>query len=901
MLPEWVILLVSLSYLGTLFAIAYYADWRSDRGRSIISNPYIYTLSIAVYCTAWTFYGSVGRAAETGIGFMPIYLGPTLMAALWWFLLRKMIRIAKVYRITSIADFLASRYGKSSLIGGLVTIIAVVGIMPYISLQLKAVSTSYTVMLHYPDLAMIQEHKTSLWNDNAFSVAMLMAAFSILFGTRHIDATERHEGMVAAIAFESVIKLLAFSAAGIFITFVMFNGPVDLFDWATRYPETSRLMQLEVLPGGYTNWFTLVFLSMMAIMFLPRQFQVLVVENVNEEHVRKAAWLFPLYLLTINIFVLPIAYAGMLLFPEGHVAPDIFVLALPLTEGQNILALFIYLGGLSAATGMVIVATIALSTMVCNDLVMPVLLRMLAIQQVDLSRVLLFIRRCSIVAVLLLGYLYYRFIGESYTLVTMGLVSFAAAAQFSPAILLGVFWKDASRRAAICGLLAGFLIWFYTLLLPSFARSGWLPVSFLAHGPFGIELLRPYQLFGLDMFDPITHSVFWSMLVNTGLMVGISLIDRQNTMDRIQASLFVDVYRHSGDTHLWKGKAMITELKDLVARFIGPHQSERAFSSYARSHNINFSKDMQADAELVEFAERLLSGAIGAASARVMVSSVVEGEEISPEGVMKIIDETSQVLEYSHQLEEKSIELEAATKELQEANKRLKELDRLKDEFVSTVSHELRTPLTSVRAFSEILYDNANMVQEERQKYLDIMVKETERLTRLINEVLDLAKIESGRADWHMENIDLTEVLKEAVASTSQLFHEKSVAIVELIPTFPIRVFADRDRIIQVVINLLSNAAKFSPPEKGQVTVRLYFKEREIRVEVADNGPGIHPDEQVKIFEKFKQITDLRNGKPKGTGLGLAICRRIIEYHNGAIWVESSPGEGSKFIFSLPD
>ncbi|MBW2484671.1 MAG: histidine kinase [Deltaproteobacteria bacterium] len=900
MLQEWVILLVSLSYLGTLFAIAYYADWRSDRGRSIISNPYIYTLSIAVYCTAWTFYGSVGRAAETGVGFMPIYLGPTLMAALWWFLLRKMIRIAKVYRITSIADFLASRYGKSSLIGGLVTIIAVVGIMPYISLQLKAVSTTYTVMLHFPDLARIQEHKTTMWGDNAFSVAMIMAAFSILFGTRHIDATERHEGMVAAIAFESVIKLLAFSAAGIFITFIMFDGPLDLFDWVSRYPETSRLMQLEVLPGGYTNWFTLIFLSMMAIMFLPRQFQVLVVENVNEEHVRKAAWLFPLYLLAINIFVIPIAFAGMLLFPEGHVPPDIFVLALPLTEGKNILALFIYLGGLSAATGMVIVATIALSTMLCNDLVMPILLRLLAIQHIDLSRLLLFIRRCSIIFVLLLGYLYYRLIGESYTLVTMGLVSFAAAAQFGPAILFGVFWKDASRRAAVCGLTAGFLIWFYTLLLPSFARSGWLPVSILEYGPFGIELLRPYQLFGLTMFDPITHSVFWSMLANIGCLVAISLVDNQSTMDRIQASLFIDVYRHSGDTHLWKGKAMITELKDLVARFIGPRQTDRAFSSYASIHNIDFSKQMQADAELVEFAERLLSGAIGAASARVMVSSIVEGEEISPEGVMKIIDEASQVLEYSHQLEEKSIELEAATKELQEANLRLKELDRLKDEFVSTVSHELRTPLTSVRAFSEILHDNPEMNAQERQKYLDIMVKETERLTRLINEVLDLAKIESGRADWYMENIDLTVVLREAVEATSQLFRENSVAIVEMTPTFPITVFADRDRIIQVVINLLSNAAKFSPPHKGKVTVRLYFKKREIRVEVADNGPGIKPEEQQKIFEKFKQITDLRNGKPKGTGLGLAICRRIIEYHNGSIWVESMPGEGSKFIFSLP-
>jgi Na+/proline symporter/signal transduction histidine kinase len=901
MLQEWVILLVSLSYLGTLFAIAYYADWRADIGKSVISNPYIYTLSIAVYCTAWTFYGSVGRAVHTGVGFLPIYLGPTLMATLWWFLLRKIIRIAKVYRVTSIADFLASRYGKSSLIGGLVTIIAVVGILPYISLQLKAVSTSYSVLLHYPDIKMLQGHTTTIWNDTAFSIAMIMAAFSILFGTRHIDATERHEGMVAAIAFESLIKLLAFSAAGIFVTYIMFDGPIDLIDWVLQYPEISKLLEMDVMPGGYTNWFTLTFLSMMAIMFLPRQFQVLVVENVNEKHVRKAAWLFPLYLLAINLFVLPIAFAGMLLFPEGLVSPDVFVLTLPMSEGQELLTLFVYLGGLSAATGMVIVATVALSTMVCNDLVMPVLLRMLAIQQVDLSKVLLFIRRCSIVLVLFLGYLYYRFIGESYTLVSIGLISFAAAAQFGPAILFGVFWKVASRKGAILGLLAGFLVWAYTLLLPSFARSGWMPASFLEHGPFGIELLRPYQLFGLDMFDYITHSVFWSMLVNTGLLVIVSLFDRQSTMERIQASLFVDVYRHSGDTHLWKGKAMITELKDLVARFIGPRQTERAFTNYAHSHNIKFSHDMQADADLVEFAERLLSGAIGAASARVMVSSVVEGEEISPEGVMMIIDETSQVLEYSHQLEEKSIELEAATRELQQANQRLKELDRLKDEFVSTVSHELRTPLTSVRAFSEILHDNPDMEEQERQNYLDIMVKETERLTRLINQVLDLAKIESGRADWFMENLDLTEVLKEALAATSQLFLEKSINLIEMLPSWPIYVFADRDRIIQVMINLLSNAANFCTAEEGEVIVRLYFKGKEVRVEVVDNGPGIQPDEQKKIFGKFQQIIDLRNGKPKGTGLGLPISRRIIEYHNGRIWVESTPGKGSKFVFTLPD
>lgn len=900
MLQEWVILLVSLCYLGILFGIAYFADKRADAGRSIISNPYIYTLSIAVYCTAWTFYGSVGRAASTGVGFLPIYLGPTLIAAIWWFVLRKIIRISKVHRITSIADFIASRYGKSTLAGGLVTIIAMVGIVPYISLQLKAVSISFTVMHFYPELELVNHPQTTIWNDTAFSVTMVLAAFAILFGTRHIDATERHEGMVAAIAFESMIKLLAFTAAGIFVTFSMFSGPQDLFSWVPVYPELSRLIRLEVLPGGYTNWFTLTFLSMMAIMFLPRQFQVLVVENVNEEHVRKAAWLFPLYLLAINLFVLPISMAGLMLFPEGAIDPDTFVLTLPLTEHRELLALFIYLGGLSAATGMVIVATIALSTMVCNDLVMPVLLRVRFLQQKDLSGVVLTIRRASIIGLLLLGYFYFRFIGESYALVSIGLVSFAAAAQFGPPILFGIYWKNASRKGAISGLLAGFLVWTYTLLLPSFARSGWISTSFLQYGPFGIELLRPYQLFGLDMFDNVTHSVFWSMLANLGLLIGVSLVDRQSTIERIQASLFVDVYRHSGDTLLWRGKAMTTELKNLLSRFIGATQAERAFVDYARNRGIQLSATVQADADLVDFAERLLSGAIGAASARVMVSSVMEGEEISQEGVMRILDEASQIIEYSQRLEQKSLELESASRELQEANTRLKELDRLKDEFVSTVSHELRTPLTSIRSFSEILHDNPAMDSKERQKFLGIVIKETERLTRLINQVLDLAKVESGRADWSMKDVDLVDLVNEALESTSQLFSEKNIELRKIIPSAAVNIFADRDRLMRVIINLLSNAVKFCEPQVGVVTVRLYPKSEEVRIEVADNGPGIPPAEQDKIFEKFKQLRNLQDGKPTGSGLGLAICQRIIEYHNGRIWVESAPDAGAKFIFTLP-
>jgi len=900
MLQEWVILLVSFCYLGILFGIAYYGDKRADAGRSIISNPYIYTLSIAVYCTAWTFYGSVGRAATTGAGFLPIYLGPTLMAALWWFVLRKIIRIAKVHRITSIADFISSRYAKDPLIGGIVTIIAVVGILPYISIQLKAVSTSFNVLHSFQGPSQMLHVAESIWSDTALYVTIAMSVFSILFGTRHIDASERHEGMVAAVAFESVVKLVAFLVAGIFVSYYLFSGPTELIYDAVKSPELSKLMNLEALGGGYTNWFTLTFLSMMAIMFLPRQFHILVVENVNEEHVKKACWLFPLYLLAINFFVLPISLAGLLLFPDGSVDPDTFVLAVPLHTNQELVALFVYLGGLSAATGMVIVATIALSTMVCNDLVIPVLLRLRSLQRSDLSSVLLGIRRGSILVILFLGYAFFRLIGESYALVTLGLVSFAAAAQFAPAILIGIYWKGASRRGAITGLLAGFTVWTYTLLVPSFARSGWITTSIMEPGPFGIELLGPYHLFGLNMFDPVTHSVFWSMLANVGLLVGVSLFDRQNTMERLQAVQFVDVFRHGDiDTGLWSGTATVAELKDLVARFLGIDQADKAFAEYAAEHDFDMQINAQADANLVGFSERKLAGAIGAASARVMISSVVKGEEISIEGVMKILDETSQVIGYSRRLEEKSRELENATAELRAANKRLTELDRLKDEFVSTVTHELRTPLTSVRAFSEILRDNPSLALEERQKFLDIIVKESERLTRLINQVLDLAKIESGSAEWTQECVNLNEVIEEASSSISQLFHENSINLKKMLPADSLFVMADRDRLIQVVINLMSNAVKFCEPETGQVTIQMSTSSGKVRVEVVDNGPGIHPDEQERIFEKFHQLKGLRDEKPRGSGLGLTISHRIIKHHGGHIWVESIPGAGAKFIFEL--
>jgi Na+/proline symporter/signal transduction histidine kinase len=908
MLQSWVIIPVSLAYLGTLFAIAYYGDKRADQGRSIIANPYIYSLSLGVYATAWTFYGSVGRAAADGVGFLPIYLGPTMMMAVWWLVMRKIIRISKTNRITSLADFISSRYGKSALIAGLVTIIAVIGVLPYIALQLKAVANSFTLLVQYPDVAMpAHREAVPVQADTAFWMAILLATFTILFGTRHLDASERHEGMVAAIAFESLVKLVAFLAVGIFVTYGIYGGLADIFARASAHARLVNLFApLGGAAGSYASWAWLTVLSMLAIMFLPRQFQIAVVENVNENHLGKAIWLFPLYMLAMNLFVVPIAFGGVMHFPAAGADPDTFVLTLPMVEKQEALALFVFIGGLSAATGMVIVETIALSTMVCNDLVMPVLLRMRSMrlaEQKNLTGLLLGIRRGAIVAIVLLGYFYYRLAGEAYALVAIGLISFAAVAQFAPAAIGGIYWKGATRAGALAGLAAGFAVWLYTLLLPSFAKSGWLPIGFLNEGPFGIALLKPYALFGLAGLNDITHAMLWSMVGNIGAYVVVSGFTRQSVAEQAQAARFVDVFRRAGegpDVHVWKGTASLPDLQTLLARFLGSERATAAVGEYARRRGYVSPAELPADAGLVQFAETELAGAIGGASARIMVASTVKEDALSIDEVRTMLDEASQVIAYSHELEKKSREVMAATAELRAANARLKELDRLKDDFVSTVTHELRTPLTSIRAFSEILHDNPDLEAGERQRFLNIIIQESERLTRLINQVLDLAKLESGRAEWRVAQVDLKAVIEDSINATSQLFRAKNVGLeTRLPPVFP-AIRADRDRLVQVLINLLSNAVKFVEADSGRVIVELFRDPGTLRVHVTDNGPGISVENQQIIFEKFRQAGDTMTEKPEGTGLGLPISRQIIEHFGGRLWVQSTPGAGATFVFALP-
>ncbi len=902
MLATETIIFVSICYIGILFAVAYYGDHRADAGRSIINNPYVYALSMAVYCTAWTFYGSVGRAVRSGPAFLAIYIGPTLMTSLGWLVLRKIMRISRVHRITSIADFIASRYGKSILLGGVVTVIAVLGIVPYISLQLKAISTSFQILSsHEPGYAMHGIRRMPFFQDTAFYVTFLLAAFAVLFGTRKPEVTERHEGLVAAIALESLTKLVAFLAVGLFVTFVIYDGFADLFGRMRNRPELASLLTLGPRVGdAYIDWGVYVFLSMLAIILLPRQFQVAVVENVDEEHLKKAIWLFPLYMLAINIFVLPVALAGMLHFGDQTVDPDTFVLTLPLVHSQKALTLLVFIGGMSAATGMVIVETIALSTMICNNLVMPLLLHIPRLKwssRTDLSSWLVAIRHGAIILVILLGYIYFHLTAEFYTLVSIGLVSFAAVAQFAPALLGGLFWKGGTQKAALWSMTLGFLVWAYTMVLPSLAAADVLPQSIIHAGPWGIRWLRPFSLFGLQGFDRVSHAVFWSLLINTATYIAVSLFSNPSALEHTQATMFVDVFHFSTETEeslVWRGTARIPDLTSLLERFLGKERTQEALSHYAKNRHLDFNPSLDADPGFVTHVERLLAGAIGSASARVMVASVVKEEPLGLQEVMDILDETSQVITHSQ-------ELEKITAELKAANEQLKELDRLKDEFISTVSHELRTPLTSIQSLAEILRDYPDTSQMEQRNFMDIMINEIHRLSRLINQVLNFQKIESGKMQWQVEPVDMLHVIQDAVAATRQLVSEKQIRLSLSLPPSVPNIAGDRDQLIQTMVNLISNAVKFCEPVSGRIRISMFQDRNQLRVSIRDNGIGISLENQQAVFEQFRQITSpTGRGRPPGSGLGLAITKRIIDHHKGRIWVESKLGEGANFIFELP-
>ncbi|GGK72809.1 hybrid sensor histidine kinase/response regulator [Amphritea balenae] len=650
MLSGGSIILISLSYVGLLFAIAYFGD-RSAKGRSYASNPVIYSLSLAIYCSSWTFYGAVGRASVNGWEFLATYLGPVIVFIFGWRVIEKIILVSKQQNTTSIADFLSSRYGKSQALAVLVTVIAVFGTIPYIAMQLKAVAISYDAIAPGATEAL------SKGSDTALFVALIMAVFAILFGTRHIDATEHHEGMVLAVAFESIVKLTAFLAVGVMVTFHMFDGVADVIhnvrDQLSSHKNFSS-------PLG-DSFITEILLACTAVLCLPRQFHVTIVENTHVENLKTARWLFPLYMVLLSLFVLPIATAGMTSFTPGTVNADTFVLMLPLQAGFDDLATFAFIGGLSAATSMVIVASITLATMVCNDIVMPLLLRISWLQlskNKDLGALLLRVRRITIICLMIMAYFYYRILGDQSSLASFGLLAFVAAAQFMPGLIGGVYWKTGSRHGILAGLTAGFLIWLYTLVFPTLSGAGLMPSEFMETGLFGYDFLRPTALFGITGMDPLTHGAFWSVLANSILYILISRYSPQRLVDRIQASAFVDVYNKDlSEPSRVFSHATVGDLQILTERFLGISRTQHAFTGFALKAGIDppLSGD-KASPELIQFTERLLAGVIGASSARIVLASTLRGKDMQIGDVVTIVDEASQALRFNRSLLQSTIE-----------------------------------------------------------------------------------------------------------------------------------------------------------------------------------------------------------------------------------------------------
>ena len=897
MIAERFMVLIIVLYLALLFGVAWWVQKGLKPGSSWVANRWIYALSISVYCTTWAYYGSVGKAASDGISFITTYLGPVIFMPLWFWLTSKMIKICRQYRITSLADFISSRYSKSSFLGGFVAVFCVIVIVPYIAIQLKAIGTGYDILVGNQQQNALNI-SSSLLGDSNFYLTCILILFVILFGTRNIETTTKNHGLISVVAFEAVVKLIAFITVGCFVCFYVFDGFGDLFEKAGQRADLSRLFTLQ--PQQSNEWFTGLALAFLAMLFLPRQFQTAVLENNSIQHVKTSTWAFPLYLLAINFFVLPIAIGGKLLL-ENNVDPDTFVLTIPLEFGNYGLAAFSYIGGFSASTSMIVVSTYALTNMTSNNLVMPLIARS-DNKETQISSLLLLTRRLGVLIILLLAYLYQRLFADNSSIVSTGLISFVGVVQFAPATLLGMYWKDGNRKAAIASFAVGFTIWFYMLIIPNMASVGMISEDILTNGLFGSELLKPQSLFGISHLSTVTLCFMISLSLNLLTYLSVSIFTAQSAIGQQQAELFVNVdnYPASGDgPSVWKGTAKTDDLKQLLNRVLGEVGAANAVHHYERIHG-DWQAGNQGDSNRISYVETVLAGAVGIASARILISSVAEEEDLKLEDLLTVARESKELLMLNKQLKSQSEVLERTTTELTTANARLKMLDKEKDLFISTVTHELRTPITSIRSFAEILYDNPDLSSDEKAEFLEIIVRETERISRLISEVLDLEKLQSGTVKLALSEESITHLIADAVASVKQLAIEKNLTMVNEAVEHDFLARIDRDRLTQVLINLLSNAIKYHDKENGVIKVKASTEGHQLVISVADNGPGMEREQYEKVFQKFYQIRKKDNIKDKGVGLGLAISRSIVDLHGGNIKISSVIGAGTEISISLP-
>ncbi len=934
--PATVIVFI-LAYMGLLLLVAVAVERKIGFGRRLIRNPVVYALSLAVYCTSWTFYGSVGKAATSGMLFITIYLGATLAIVLWWTFLRRLVRIKHIFHINSIADFVSARYGKSQGLAAMVTVGALVGTAPYMALQLKSVFTTFAIISGSDASAGVVTQTHVEW-----LVVIAMITFTVVFGVRRLAPGERHEGMVAALAAECVVKLVAFLAVGAFVTYGIFDGFGDIYQRLEDSPHRGLLDMGPLLSSDYILWGNYTILAMAAIQFLPRQFHAAVVENSDERHIRTAQWLLPLYLLLINLFVLPVAVAGLLEGMPVETA-DTYVLALPLAHDQPWLAMLTFIGGFSAATGMIMISSMTLATMVSNHLVLPLAGRVRGLAV--LRRRVLPIRWFAVALVLLLGYLFETRIGDSYMLVNIGMISFAAALQFAPVILGGLFWRRGNRTGAKAGMVTGFVVWGYSLLLPALARSGWVSQGLLEQGPWDLAWLRPEAIFGLTGIDPLSHAVFWSMALNVGLYVGVSLLTRQSETEQAMAQEFVGILNPAEPRRSPTLEAFIdlaakrVEMVAVLDQFLDSgHGAEVVRTSLDEMGIRNGGRITAAQlATLVDSAERSLAGVIGAAAARAAMRQGVsfsprEAQELSqvyalllsnmlddPHDLRERVDyyaERQRLLaSHARELEDKVLALD---REIEERERAENERNLLETQMLHTqkleslgvlaggIAHDFNNLLVAILGNTDLAL-TATHLDPDTRRCLGEIEKASLRAADLCNQMLAY----SGKGHFVIEPVDLSAITMEMVRIFEVSVSKKAMMRYEIEPSLPL-IDADATQVRQVIMNLITNASEALGEGEGYITVRTGVADcdpndmagtlagehcqsgRHAFVEVSDTGCGMDHETRARIFDPFFTT------KFTGRGLGMAAVLGIVRGHRGAIRIQSAEGRGATFRVLFP-
>ena len=863
---------IIMLYLALLFFIAFWAEKRKSNFWA--NNPYVYSLSLAVYCTAWTYYGSIGVAANQGLEYLAIYIGPIIIIPAWIVINSKIIRISRVNKISSIADFISLRYGNSRSFGAIISVVCILAIIPYIGLQIKAISDTFHLVTK-------SENPNNIFTDTATYVVLLIAIFSSYYGTRYVDASEKRLGIISAVAVESFLKLIFFVILGIFVTYGIFNGFDDIYEKAKNLPEFTQRNSFNGLEGSF-NWMLTSMLSMTAIFLLPRQFHTTIIENRKENHLKTAIWVFPLYLLIFNFFVFPIAWGGKILFLGQNVNPELFPILIPQKFGSILISVIVFLGGLSASISMIIISSVTLSIMLSNNVIIPYgwIDTFKTKNDTFNNKNIVNIRKVSIFLLIITAFVFYKYLILESSLFSVGLVSFVLIAQLAPSFFGAIFWRRGTYTGAVIGLILGILICYINLIIPQYLKA--------INPELAINQYRILQFFKIPYLETIPQVFFWSLLANATVFTIISVSSKGNYRERNYAEIYVDINRyiqnHEG-AYIWKGKANVSDIRKILVKFLGDKKTKQALKIFNLKYNIDDENDT-ADSRFIKFSENLLSGRIGTASAKILIEGVTKEDKISLPEVLKILEESKENITLNRKLTEQSRQLRRLSDDLRSANSSLIEKDKQKDDFLDSVTHELRTPITAIRAAGEILLDDDDIPVEIKKDFLENIISESDRLNEIINDILYLDKLESGTIKLNINKNNIIDTYHKALKPIYHLIQQKNIHHSEINLLNDNEFYYDEARIIQVFQNILGNAYKFTE-ESGMIQVKFQEKDNLLKIGIFNTGKKIPEEDIDLIFDKFYQSKHQNIRKPVGTGLGLAICKKIIDAHQGKIYAEN--------------